>query len=69
MLNIFFIWHNPRITVINFIIFINCLLIHFFRIHTLEEQLRDVEVKSQERLRDEQRKHRDYMVSKRVVYA
>ena len=34
-----------------------------FRIHTLEEQLKDMEVKSDERVKDEQRKYQDMIVS------
>ena len=35
----------------------------FFRIHTLEEQLKDMEVKSDERVNDERRKYQDMIVS------
>ena len=34
----------------------------FFRVHILEEQLRDVEIKAQKKIQEEEKKNRDFMV-------
>lgn len=33
-----------------------------FRVHTLEEQLRDVEIKAQAKMHEEEKKNREFMV-------
>ena len=34
----------------------------FFRVHILEEQLRDVEIKAQKKIQEEEKKNREFMV-------
>ncbi len=39
----------------------------FFRIHILEEQLRDVELKSQKKIQEEEKRTREFMVNIRCT--